>query len=103
MATIKRMPTPAYTNPDRSKTPTIDALIPLGSIVLPGEKVIEANPLDTLHNRALLRIATQTQAAYWDAVRELELALGVEIDDLDFSTVSTIPDVITFCEAMAEA
>ena len=108
MAKIHRIPTPAYTNPDRSATPNIDAAIPLGSIVLPGEKIIDADRQafdhhDTEDNRTLLRAATRAQERYWDAVRKLELALGIEIDDLDFSTVSTVQDVMEYCEGMKAA
>jgi hypothetical protein len=59
--------------------------------------------MNTADNRALLLAAARAQTKYWDAVRKLELALAVEIDDLDFSTVSTVEDVMEFCESMAEA
>lgn len=59
----------------------------------PPEPPAETAAIDTENCAELLRIAAGTQGAYWNALRELEEAIGFEIDDpgdLDDTTVESL-------------
>jgi hypothetical protein len=42
---------------------------------------------------ALLAAAAEAQTKYWEAVRELEAALGIELDGEDLSAVSNVTEL----------
>lgn len=53
---------------------------------------------DAVHNRtgeqALLDVAAIAQTAYWDALRKLETAIGVDLDDVGELSGLTVQEVI---------